>query len=262
MFNDNYKSNAENNPLSVILNEEQLSISAGLYFEHRHNFTLEMFNFARWPRSILFAEITNLQWEAIYTPAPTPLPTPSPTAVPTQPTPSPTASPTCAFDLISGACAATCFCISSPNYPESYDPNGSCVIAVASPTTLQVKDFATEVFWDTLVVNYSGSSGPVGVEADGEIFCCSDGAGQEKGWSICAGMLPTPAPTPSPTSHILVIQGICEIIGECVQSPNYPSNYGSNQACTIGFRGDGTLSVDDFATENAFDYVEFDGNQH
>jgi len=268
VFNDNYKSNAENNPHSVILDEEQLGISVGLYFEDRHNFTLEMFNFARWPRTMLFAGITNLQWESIYTPAPTPLPTPSPTAVPTQPTPSPTASPTCAFDLISGACAATCSCISSPNYPESYDPNGSCVIAVASPITLQVKDFATEVFWDTLVVNgnnYSGSSGPVGVEADGEISWSSDGASEEKGWSICAGMptaVPTPAPTPSPTGHILVIQGICEIIGGCVQSPNYPSNYGSNQACTIGFRSNGTLSVDDFATENAFDYVEFDGNQY
>ena len=56
------------------------------------------------------------------------------------------------------------------------------------------------------------------VEADGEISWSSDGASQEKGWSICAGMLPTPVPTPSPSSHILVIQGICEIIGDCLQS--------------------------------------------
>ena len=56
--------------------------------------------------------------------------------------------------------------------------------------------------------NYSGSSGPVGVEADGEISWSSDGSSQEKGWSIRAGMLPTPAPTPSPTSHILVFEGL------------------------------------------------------
>ena len=31
----------------------------------------------------------------------------------------------------------------------------------------------------------------------------------------------TPAPTPSPKSHILVNEGICEIIGDFVQSPNY-----------------------------------------
>ena len=43
------------------------------------------------------------------------------------------------------------------------------------------------MLWDTLVVygqNYSGSTGPVGVEPDGEISCFffffSDGAGQKK----------------------------------------------------------------------------------
>ena len=58
----------------------------------------------------------------------------------------------------------------------------------------------------------------------GEISWSSDGASQVKGWSICAGMpttVSTPAPTPSPKSHILVIEGICEIIGDFVQSPNY-----------------------------------------
>ena len=42
------------------------------------------------------------------------------------------------------------------------------------------QDFETEVFWDTMVVNcqnYSGSTGPVGVEADGEFSCFSEGAG-------------------------------------------------------------------------------------
>jgi len=264
VFNDNYKSNAENNPHSVILDDEQLGISVGLYFTDTDHFTLGMFNFANWPRTILFSGITNLQWEAIATPAPTPLPTPSPTPAPTQPTPSPSASPTCAFDVISGDCGATCSCITSPNYPENYGPDGSCAIEMASPSTLQVNDFNTEAVWDTLVVNgknYSGSSGPVGVMADGQISWFSDGAGQEKGWFICVGLptaAPTPPPTPSPTSHIVVV-GPCDIVGDCVQSPNYPSNYESNQACTVSFRSDGTLSVDDFATENSFDYVLFDG---
>ena len=268
VFNDNYKSNAENNPHSVILNEEQLGIAVGLYFEKRSNFTLHMFNFAWWPRTVLFAGITNLQWSEIYTPAPTPVPTPAPTPSPTLPTPSPTPSPTCPFELISGACGATCSCINSPNYPQNYDANGSCIIDMASNLILQVKDFSTEVVWDALVVNgqnYSGSNGPVGVEATGEIFWSSDGGSQDKGWSICVGIpteAPTPVPTPSPTSHILVIQGMCEIVGDCVQSPNYPSNYESNQACTIGFRSEGTLHVDDFATENQHDYLEFDGSKY
>ena len=42
------------------------------------------------------------------------------------------------------------------------------------------KTFESEVFWDTMVgncQNYSGSTGPLGVEADGEISCSSEGAG-------------------------------------------------------------------------------------
>ena len=86
------------------------------------------------------------------------------------------------------------------------------------------KDFRTEVLWDTRVVNwqnYSGSTGPVGVEADGEISCFSDGAGREKGWSIYADIspAPTPPPTPSFTSHIVVSDGECDVVGYCVHSP-------------------------------------------
>ena len=167
-------------------------------FEDADHFTLEMFNFARWLRTILLAGITFLQWEEVTTPAPTSLTTPSPTPEPAEATASLTPSPTCAFDLISGVCGATCSCITSPNYPENYAPDGSCVIKLASLLTLDVKDFRTEVLWDTMVVNCqncSGSTGPVGVEADGEISCFSDGAGRDKSWSINADMT-TPAPTP------------------------------------------------------------------
>ena len=124
--------------------------------------------------------------------------------------------------------------------------------------------FTTEVLWDTRVVNcqnYSGSTGPVGVEADGEISCFSDGAGREKGSSIYADTpAPTPPPTPTFTSHIVVSDGECDVVGYCVRSPNYPSDYGSNQTCDIRFRSDGTLLVDDFATENSLDYLLLAGD--
>ena len=137
-------------------------------------------------------------------------------------------------------------------------------MAVASSnlrlSTLDVKDFRTEVLWDTMVVNCQnlcGSTRPVGVEADGEISCLSDEAGREKGWSIYADMTtpaPTPQPTPSPTSLIVVSYGE-HVVGDCVHSPNYPSDYGSNQACDTRFRSDGMLLVDDSATENSLFYV-------
>ena len=53
---------------------------------------------------------------------------------------------------------------------------------------LEVKDFATELFCDTSVVNGnndSGSSGPIGVEADGEI-CLSSGGQTKRRVGQCA----------------------------------------------------------------------------
>ena len=37
------------------------------------------------------------------------------------------------------------------------------------------------------------------------------------------------------TSLIVVSDGECNVVGDCVHSPNYPSDYGSNLACDIRF---------------------------
>ena len=148
-----------------------------------------------WPRIILLAGITNLQWEEVTTPASTPLTTPSPTPESAEATASPSPGPTCAFDVISGDCGATYSCITSPNYTENSAPEGSCVIKLA------------------YCQNYSGSTGPVCVEAEGGISCFSDGAGREKGSSIYADTpAPNPPPPPSSTSHIVVADGECDVV--------------------------------------------------
>lgn len=159
----------------------------------------------------------------------------------------------------------SCDCASSPSYPDNYGAHEKCEINLRSSSTLEVRDFNTEVFWDTLKVNggaYSGTVGPDRVEAQGQIVWSSDGASQERGWHICAVVptpAPTPAPTPSPTPAIVVEEGPCFVSGSCVHSPNYPLNYGSSETCTIQFNSDETLHVDDFATENTYDNMVLDG---
>jgi len=270
-FEDTMISGAENNPDSKILDDVQKTISSGLIFEGRSDFTLGMANFARWPRTIMMAGITNLQWAELTTPAPTPVPTPAPTPSPTEApasTPRPTPSPTCPFNLISGDCSVSCDCASSPSYPDNYGAHEKCEINLRSSSTLEVRDFNTEVFWDSLSVNgafYSGTVGPDRVEAGGQIVWTSDGASEEKGWHICAVLptpAPTPAPTPSPTPSIVVEEGPCSVVGTCVLSPNYPLNYGSSQTCRVQFNSHETLHVDDFATENNFDSMVLDGKTY
>jgi hypothetical protein len=270
-FGDSIISNAENNPHSVVLDDVQKSISAGLVFEGRSEFTLGMGNYAWWPRTILLAGICNLQWPEIVTPAPTPSPTPAPTPSPTEAptsTPRPTPSPTCPLNLVSGDCSVSCDCASSPNYPEKYSAHDGCQINLRSPSTLDVSDFNTEVFWDTLKVNgadYSGTDGPDRVEARGDIIWSADGASEEKGWHFCAVLptpKPTPSPTPSPTPVIEVEEGPCSVSGSCVLSPNYPLNYGSRETCKVQFNSHETLHVDHFTTENTFDTLVLDGHTY
>ena len=135
--------------------------------------------------------------------------------MPAEATASLTPSPTCAFEVMSGDCGATYPCITSPNYTENYALEGSCVIKLSS-LTLDVKDFETEVLWDTMMVNgknYSGSTGPVGVGADGRISCFSDGAGRQMSSSIYVVMpAQNPPPTHSSTSHIVVSDGDCDVV--------------------------------------------------
>ena len=57
----------------------------------------------------------------------------------------------------------------------------------------------------------------------------------------------------------------CVRDGECVTSKNYPNNYGSNEACTIRFKGSGIwfegFDVEPHATCN-YDALTINGNKH
>lgn len=61
-----------------------------------------------------------------------------------------------------------------------------------------------------------------------------------------------PAPTPAPGTWTVRGNG-CQMDGACIQSNNYPSNYGNNEACIVELGGI-PLAVDgDFATERSYD---------
>ena len=267
-------SNADNNPQDVNLDPEQKSRSVALEFSNRNSFTLGMYNYAKYPRTILVAGISNMTWEGIGNlPAPTPAPTEAPTQTesPTpapSATPSPTPAPTCPFSLSSGDCSVVCDCVSSPNFPLKYGASESCVIDVLHTSTLIVKDFNTEILEDSLFVDqqaFSGTVGPVNVEAHTELVWQTDSSNQEKGWHLCAEMptpAPTPSPTPSPTEPMLVISGDCFTDASCLYSPNYPSNYGSSDSCEAVSQVDLTLYVVDFSTEKGYDVLTVNGVEY
>lgn len=63
------------------------------------------------------------------------------------------------------------------------------------------------------------------------------------------------AATGSPWS----VQGPCEAVGACVQSPNYPENYGDRQSCNLSLPKPSVVTILDFLTEPDMDFLTLHG---
>jgi hypothetical protein len=97
------------------------------------------------------------------------------------------------INLVTGTCQITDgyggTCATSPNYPELYSNDETCIIRAPVGATLDVQSFQTENGYDFLTVNgarYDGSSGPNGVMlATSDIYWFSDSSIRQSGWKIC-----------------------------------------------------------------------------
>ncbi|KAK3236856.1 hypothetical protein CYMTET_53029 [Cymbomonas tetramitiformis] len=65
-----------------------------------------------------------------------------------------------------------------------------------------------------------------------------------------------PLPPPPPPPLFRMTSGRCTTAaaGRCIQSPDYPTNYGNNENCNIAMLSAGTLQVTAFNTESGFDF--------
>lgn len=73
---------------------------------------------------------------------------------------------------------------------------------------------------------------------------------------------PTPTPSPPPTGGPWTIEGTgCTVAGACVQSQNYPSNYGNEERCTITVAAGTSVNKAYFNTET-YDYLKVDDTWH
>ena len=66
----------------------------------------------------------------------------------------------------------------------------------------------------------------------------------------------------SASSSGFTTTGPCVVSGNCISSPNYPSNYNSNEACSISPTRSGQLSVSGFSTEQGYDKLTVAGTQY
>merc|ERR1712113_504398 len=89
----------------------------------------------------------------------------------------------------------------------------------------------------------------------------------KSGWKICGVNITTTTttlPVGGPALYTVTL-GVCRTTpgGSCVQSPNYPNNYGNKQTCKISIAwGNWTgkaINVTSFATEYAWDKLRVNG---
>lgn len=194
--------------------------------------------------------------------------------------PAPTPSPAWGTFELRGPCVREGNCVSSGNYPESYEKNEACGMTVHASMNMEMQSFETELYRDKLVVNgiqYSGSSdrAPPNPLVTGEIQWLSDASLNKAGWKFClepSGITPaptpapTPVPTPAPVSEppfSLTGDGCTVVAGEnCVTSLNFPLKYGADQSCTMAFNGEVDLSVETFQTEQGWDFLTLNGVEY
>jgi len=138
---------------------------------------------------------------------------------------------------------------------------------------ISVGSFQTERNYDKLFVNgeaFSGSNGPAGkIPTTGvPITWTSDYSVTSAGWKICLPATQTEAPTTTTTTTAAptmppawnVTKGACAVDGNCVTSPNFPSNYSVNQGCSISVQENGkAISVGSFQTERNYDKLFVNG---
>jgi len=71
---------------------------------------------------------------------------------------------------------------------------------------------------------------------------------------------PTPAPPP-PGTWELTGSG-CQMEGDCINSLNYPANYGNDEACNVQLWGNIPLRFDAFNTESSYDVLSVGGTSY
>mmetsp|Transcript_146439 Transcript_146439/g.467809 ORF Transcript_146439/g.467809 Transcript_146439/m.467809 type:complete len:619 (+) Transcript_146439:69-1925(+) len=156
---------------------------------------------------------------------------------------------------VEGNCSLVGRCVTSANYPSNYGNSEACTITALEAGTMQMEVFDTESCCDTFEVSgstYGGTAGPprVVLAVGGILSWTSDESEVHAGWKLCFR-----EPEADQASG-WDVQGSCSIVGRCVTSANYPSDYGRSQACTITALEAGTMKVEAFDIEPCCDMLE------
>ena len=150
----------------------------------------------------------------------------------------PPAVPLSEITMVVGNCNVSGNCVSSSNFPSSYEANERCEFQVMAGSVYATA-FGTEMHFDHLYIDgtaYHGTWGPWGhvVASGAEFLWDADASVQAGGWRVCVLSEDLPATTTDVmVTNVTVLEGECTMTSiSCVASPGYPGNYSHDGSCT------------------------------
>jgi len=117
-------------------------------------------------------------------------------------------------------------------------------------------------WWSNPEVSYMGKT--TGARNANNARQINDVAATVATYEPTGGQTPTtvvPTPAPPPGSWVLTGSG-CTMNGQCIQSNNYPQNYGNDEECSIQLSGNVPITVEAFNTESRYDILTVEGVRH
>jgi len=159
--------------------------------------------------------------------------------------------------IVHGACTVDADgCVTSPNFPASYESEQTCDIDVDRDGFVTASTFDTVAGHGSMSVDcheFSGEHGPhdTVMKTGSTLMWTSDDSDEEPGWKICA--------SDADAWDIATKTGPCTIPTaqpECWQSPNFPLHYGTEENCEIKLAKDTVVSSPAFHTEHDRDFIE------
>jgi len=172
-----------------------------------------------------------------------------------EPTPAPGS-----WVLTGTGCQIEYNCISSNNHPGVYGNNEECTVELFGDIPLRTEAFSTvSGFWNDYLrigrKKWSGSSGPPNGTYTGTISWSTDNSFVKSGWKLCRtdwpDAAPCPTPAPPPSWGWAIVGTGCQADGDCINSNNYPSDYGNNEECTIEITGQLKMWTEAFKTSTS-----------
>ena len=150
-------------------------------------------------------------------------------------------------------------CVSTTNFPYEYEHNEECRIEILGEVSVFTETFEIETCCDEFAIMdqvnvKTVDEIPRRMSSGDYITWMTDSSVAENGWKLCFNET-------EPEDAPFIMEGNCEVVGECLSSSGYGRGlYSNNEECSITMLVDAEVSVGSaFSIELCCDHLTIGG---